>query len=393
MKKLFLSLSLLFALACGAHAQVSKYDIRIATDVNKVSDDGLVWIDGKELPLESKICEETSTYYGRIPKDYMEKVSAGIQSMSDHATGQYLLFQTDSKRVSVKWEVEQKEETDPFIPPQGMYGVDVYVRLPKDAWGSMRSLTGTGAWKFLKNGRLNQVISPVTNKPESWDQTTVDVPGEGVRPVMIYLPTRGKLKWVEVGVEPNSVVKNWAHESGVMKPVVHYGTSIVHGGCASRPGLCYTNQAARFADVPYVNLGFSGQALLETPMAEVMAKADASLYIVDPVWNADENVIRARCETFLKRLHQLRPNTPILLCEGIVPQAERFEPNVAIKEVYEKIMAEGGSLAKCLKYLPSDGLIAQDGESTHDYCHPNDWGSVTMGVGYAKKIIEILNIR
>ena len=37
-----------------------------------------------------------------------------------------------------------------------------------------------------------------------------------------------------------------------------YGTSITQGGCASRPGMAYTNILSRRIDAPFINLGFSG---------------------------------------------------------------------------------------------------------------------------------------
>ena len=69
--------------------------------------------------------------------------------------------------------------------------------------------------------------------------------------------------------------------SGVTKPVVFYGTSITHGGCASRPGMAWVNIAARKADVPAVNLGFSGSGKMEFDLAAVVARIDASCYVLD----------------------------------------------------------------------------------------------------------------
>ena len=49
-----------------------------------------------------------------------------------------------------------------------------------------------------------------------------------------------------------------------------------------------------------------------------------------------------------------------------------------------------GALDGKLHYLPCDGMLPTDGEATHDYIHPNDYGSVQMGRVFAKRIAELL---
>ena len=43
-----------------------------------------------------------------------------------------------------------------------------------------------------------------------------------------------------------------------------------------------------------------------------------------------------------------------------------------------------------LHFLPAEGMLQKDGESTHDYCHPNDYGSVQMGAVFSKAVGGIL---
>lgn len=351
---------------------VAAFDSRIAANRTSVETDDLEWIDGVDLPMESKGYEKTITPYGRLPVGMDDLIPQGVRAMQGHATGHYFILSTDSPFVVFNWMLSGKVARDPFIPPQGLFGVDIY-RHTEDGW------------RFVQNGRLRA--------EEGKEETMrVGLPGSGMRGVLIYLPTRGCVLCSRLGVRKGARVERWRHKSGIQKPVVHYGTSIVHGGCASRPGLCFTSQAGRLADVPYVNLGFSGCARLEIGMADVVARADASLYIVDPVWNCDEKIVAERCEPFLRRLHELRPETPILLCEGIEPSGTRHPVNIALEKVYRRLSAGGSSLAARLHYLPAKGLIPTDGESTHDYCHPNDYGSMTMGRMFAKEIRRILGL-
>ena len=364
------------AAALCAIADVSKFDSRIAADTAMASADGMVWVDAAKLPMESKVCPDTETPFGRIPAALAEKVPQSVRAMGRNSTGHYFFLETDSPKIGVRWECEQKSHQDPYIPRQGMYGVDIYAR-------------GADGWRFVKNGRLGSVTDEATGKPAAWDETRADLPGSGVRQVLVYLPIRANLKWVRIGVASGSKLAPARHADGRSKPVVHYGTSLVHGGCASRPGLVFTALAARALDVPYVNLGFSGSARLEIEMADVMALSDAALYVVDTVWNCDERIIRERAKPFLERLHALRPEVPILLCEGPEAAGRRLGTNDALKGVYEE-MKSAGALGGKLHYLPCGGMLPADGEATHDYIHPNDYGSVQMGRVFAKRIAELL---
>ena len=331
---------------------------------------GLEWIDGLSLPMESKGFPQTDRPYGRLPSDLLPLCSKGVRAMSEQSTGHYFLFATDADRLAVEWKLAEKNGRSAYLPTQGLYGIDIYD-------------TVNGTWRFVKDGRLSEPSNPTNS-------VCAKMLGRGLRPVMVYLPLRGVVNSIRIGLPKGAKLMRWRHASGVGRPVVHYGTSIVHGGCASRPGLCFTSVAGREADVPYVNLGFSGCAHLEPVMADAMARIDASLYLVDTVWNCSPDMIRERLEPFLRRLHAARPDVPILVCEGIEPRGTRMGSNEALKEVYDRLAAEGSTLSARLRYLPAEGLIPADGEATHDNCHPNDYGAVPMGRAFARAIKESL---
>ena len=63
------------------------------------------------------------------------------------------------------------------------------------------------------------------------------------------------------------------------KPVVYYGSSITQGGCASRPGMAYTNILTRELNVDHINLGFSGSARGEDAIAEYISGLDMSVFV------------------------------------------------------------------------------------------------------------------
>lgn len=63
-------------------------------------------------------------------------------------------------------------------------------------------------------------------------------------------------------------------------PIVMYGTSILQGASASRPGMAATNIIGRRFDREVVNLGFSANAFLDKEIAELMSEVEASAYVL-----------------------------------------------------------------------------------------------------------------
>ena len=91
---------------------------------------------------------------------------------------------------------------------------------------------------------------------------------------MVYLPIRVRPERFAVGVKEGASFLP-PRPRATSRPVVHYGTSIVNGGMASRPGLVFPSIMSRLADVEVVNFGFSGAGRMELPMADVVAGVDA----------------------------------------------------------------------------------------------------------------------
>ena len=173
------------------------------------------------------------------------------------------------------------------------------------------------------------------------------------------------------------------------KPVVIYGTSLVHGCNASRPGMLFSSIASRLADVEIVNLGFSGSAKMEIGMCDVLSGIDASLYIIDPLKNMGMDLLRERFEPFLRKLKETRSDTPILICEDAHPEIAT-DKSLFVREIAAKLKAEDAAKWSNLHVLAFYAMYPGDGEETVDGVHPNDWGMMHMGKAYAATILEIL---
>ena len=80
---------------------------------------------------------------------------------------------------------------------------------------------------------------------------------------------------LELGIDADAQLKINYKESD---PLIFYGTSITQGGCASRPGLAYTNIISRKLNKTCINLGFSGNGHLEVPIAKILSKINSFFY-------------------------------------------------------------------------------------------------------------------
>ena len=352
----------------------AKYDPRMALDNAVVDTNGIKWIDGKYLPLEGKCFAEVDDFYDRLPKNVTTNVNGGVRGMKHHSAGLQFRFRTSSKTLDFKWIPYSKSLSMDHMPSTGVSGIDVYRQAPD------------GTWRYVSTGRIRDAVKGGSHRV--WGS-----PGAAY---IVNLPLYNGIRSFSLGIEKNATIEALGpRKSGIDKPVVFYGTSITHGGCASRPGLAFPSIVGRDLDVPIVNLGFSGSGVMEFEMSEHLAAIDASCYVLDCLWNMgmkssgkkgrnmDENY-----EPFIRNLRAKRPGVPIVMAE----QCDVFcgGPNAKdqfIKKLYDKLVAEGW---KDLVYLPKKDMYTGDFEGTVDGCHPNDWGMMSMGKAFGAAVKKAL---
>ena len=116
-----------------------------------------------------------------------------------------------------------------------------------------------------------------------------------------------------------------------------------------------------------INLGFSGNGLMEPEMAALLSELDPAIYVLDCLPNMTAELVTERVESFVRTLRNARPSTPIVLAEDrtysnapLVP--EPFERNrscrAALKSAYERLIASG---VRNLHYLPGEPQLGDDG--------------------------------
>lgn len=371
-------ITLAVVLALGAFAaraadpkELEKLDPNFAV-VEPGSD--IQWYDAQKIGLEGQGWSELAHPYDRLPAKAEGVAPPAVWSLSRHSAGLAVRFVSDSPEISARWSVRSENLAMPHMPATGVSGLDLYAR-DKD-----------GAWRWLAQGRpsqqLDNVAKLVGNAPA------------GLHEFMIYLPLYNGTEKLEIGVKPGTTLAK-APARPDARPVVFYGTSITHGGCASRPGMSYPAIAAQRLDRPHINLGFSGNGRMEPEMATLIAELDACVFVLDCLPNMTPDQVTERVAPTVKTLRATHPDTPIILVENIIYQSAWFyegdgghvAKNIALKAVYEGLVAEGVS---GLTYVPCDDLLGHDGLGTVDGTHPTDLGFLRQAEVLAPVIESVL---
>ncbi len=174
-------------------------------------------------------------------------------------------------------------------------------------------------------------------------------------------------------------------------PILYYGSSITQGGCASRPDTCYTAILAKWNDIDFLNLGFSGNAKGEPTMADYLASIPCSLFVCDYDHNAPDaahlqNTHYALYDTF-RRAQQ---DTPILFVTKPDGRRDRNDAKrvAVIRDTYKRAKAAGD---KHVYFLDGKTFYpAKDNElCAVDGCHPTDLGFYFMAKKLYAKMIKI----
>ncbi len=343
------------------------------------SPDGIgdwLWLDGLDLPLEGRAYtspEEAETPYDRLPTARKSVIPEAVWFLQKHTAGMCFRFRTDSRHIRIYWKPRFENLDMWHMPSTGVSGVDVY---------QYDAETG---WQYVKPPW------PVPPKFEGAAYTWENVVPNA--PTMVYLPLYNGISDFRLGVEPGAQVHPLPpRESGIVKPVVFYGTSTTQGGCVSRPSLCLTSVAGRMLDAPVVNLGFSGSGRMEREMINVIADAEASVYVLDTVGNVNQDDIRDRYEDFVRGLRACRPGVPIVLTANAwIFNVRHRESAALIRDIWRKLRAETPDEWANLYFTGDfDGPLAIDADGTVEGCHLNDIGSVRAGRVFGETILKAL---
>jgi hypothetical protein len=307
-------------------------------------------VEGTSIPETEK-----ESPYDRLPASYKEKVRPPVWDLSKNSAGISVRFSSNSTLIKVKWELLNDTKMN-HMAETGIKGIDLYCKV-------------NGSWKYVNTGR------PTAKENEALLVSTLT---PAMREYRLFLPLYDGVTLLEVGIDSLSRIEKPAAEKH--PPIVFYGTSITQGGCASRPGMAYSNIISRKLGVDCVNFGFSGNGRMEAPIAEIMAAMQASFYVIDCVPNMSAEEITKNVAPLVEILRVKNPKTPIVFVENVKYTLSFFEEKVdndineknhALRTEYDKLVRKGiGNLV----YIDNKGAVGDDNEFAVDGVHFTDLG-------------------
>ncbi|MGI6401734.1 MAG: SGNH/GDSL hydrolase family protein [Thermoguttaceae bacterium] len=328
-------------------------------DVEPTVESGFLWYDATQWPVENKGWTDVDRYFARFPARAQELVTRSVWNLSQHSAGEVVRFRANTDQIRVRYTLLNSNVAMSHMPATGVSGLDLYAFDEE-----------TGAWRWVG------ITQPTQREDEKVWLAGIE---KKEREYMAYLPLYNGIDALSIGVPEGSEFTPLSPRPD--KPIVYYGTSIAHGGCASRPGNAYTAMLGRRLDIPVINLGFSGSAKMELAIAELLGELDAEIYVLDAGPNMNAELTDERMVPFVKKLRELRPDVPILVVEDRWYSNSWIKPgsfdhnqrnHEAIRRAFDTLCEEYDELY----YLSADNLLGEDldDDGTVDGSHPNDLG-------------------
>lgn len=318
-------------------------------------------IPSAKFELQGRAFENVPKFH-RIDTAKYSGLPTAVKKLYTHAAGMFITFKSNTSKLSLRWKTADAALGNNSTPIMSR-GFDVYV---KEASG----------WRFAG------VARPDLNNAESKAILVEDM-AKTDKEFLVYFPLYKELLDFDLIIDDKATFVGT--RQSFHKKVVIYGSSIVHGASASRPGLAYPAQLGRRLNANVINMGVSGNARMEPAVADMLCDIDAmDLFIMDCVPNSSPDEVRERTFNFVERIRRSHPQLPILLIESITRQVGNYnlkwkakltQQNRNFKLEYERLLQAG---YKNLYYIPTDHLIGDDSEGTVDGTHPTDVGFERM---------------
>ena len=333
-------------------------------------DTQLTWHDPRNEPFQVAGFGwfATDHAYRRLPLEPAHAVPQPVDDLANCTAGGQIRFRTDAKRIALKVELAGDPGLMDHMAATGQKGFDCYLG------------EGDGPVRYRATTRFSY-------DAREYESVVCELPDARERSVVLNLPLFKGVNTVEVGLDAGATVST-PRPFASDRRIIWYGTSIAHGGCASRPGTCFTNILSRRLDREIINLGFSGNGRGEPELAMLCAEIERpGLFVVDYEANCvSTEKLRETFPEFLRILREAHPDVPIVAISRIRFAGELVDPaNLRGRDtqrelqrgVVEDMKSHGDERAF---FVDGGTLLGDDNfeECTVDGVHPTDLGYMRM---------------
>lgn len=344
---------------------IAKIDKNFAV-AEKINKPDVRFYDALEAPFVICGVKHDGTCFRRLPKAVAETVSDRVLALSSRTAGGRVRFCTDSPYVAISAQM-------PLVGRMGHF-----------------ALSGSSGFDLYADGRYIKTFVPPVKLTDGYE-SVIDLGERKMRQITVNFPLYSDVSRLQLGLQAGSHLEKpqpYRYET----PVVFYGSSITQGGCASRPGNCYSAILGRRLDFDHINLGFSGSGKAEEAIARYIAGLSMSVFVYDYDHNAPDLAhLEATHERMFRIIRQANPCLPIVILgrpRFYLSELERQRLAV-IRRTYENALAAGDQQ---VYFMDGPTLMAMaENEGTVDGTHPNDLGFASMARALEpllKKILE-----
>lgn len=335
--------------------------------------DSIRWVEGRSIGLQGQAGKhlDREHFYDRLPGHLRDTLREDVWRLSQHAAGLMLHFYSNTQELRVR----QKNRFNTHLPHMtgtGARGADLYVRQP-----------GQKKWKWAGVSRPSEDL---------WQGIMISKMTSKKREYLLYLPPYDGIDSLWIGIDRQASLTGYKAGSEKKAPVVFYGTSIIQGCSASRPGMVPTNLISRRLNRPVINLGFSGNGTLDLPIADFLSQNDLSCLVLDCTPNLPPEKIYKRTLEFVATIKSEKPDLPVVLT-GNAGHQDRWlnqkhqktyqAKNRQTKKAYHHLEQQGYTH---LHFIHGKRLLGEDNEATVDGIHYTDIGFQR----YANTLVPLL---
>ena len=202
------------------------------------------YMPAQELLLVGKATTE-GEYFHRVDTAKYCTMPPAVKKLFTNSAGLAISFTTNSPVIKAKWTVPDNYQL-PNLTRLAQKGLDLYIK--RD-----------GKWQFAGVGMPGGVTT---------ERVIVDNMGTEEKECLLYLPLYDELKSLEIGVSSDAHIHKG--ENPFKEKIVVYGSSILQGASASRPGMAYPARLSRSSGYNFINLGLSGNGKMEKEVAGML---------------------------------------------------------------------------------------------------------------------------
>ncbi len=329
-----------------------------------IGDVDVIWYDVRQAPFSLHGLYEplTQPYFRRVPAEVADATGGGVSLLAQESAGGRVRFSSNSPYIAIraKFRVVGRSSHLTLLSSSGF---DLYV-------------DGEFGSRFVREFRMPYDMT------DSYE-AVLGLGTASLRSFTVNFPVHAVVEKLEIGLKPDAALGE-ARPYRAIKPIAFYGSSIVHGTAAGRPGLIYPAIISRDLNMDFYDIGFSGQAKGEPTLARWMATLPMSAFVCDYDYNAPTPAHLAETHYPLYEIiREKNPDIPYLMVTRpnfwTSPQEEEDVVNrrEVVMRSYLKARQSGDQNVYFVDGL-SFGMAPHTYDLSMDSIHPNDAGFLRM---------------